>query len=415
TIDADVSTTTVSNVLTRLAAQTGWEIYLQPGTTNLASAKFKDLPESKALTFLLGGMNFSLVVQSNNITRLSVYHTEAQKATVRVLPKSLEKGPIPAERVALLKEGADAQKIADKVGALLVGNGTNAARLKFPTEEKALASETLLENSDGVATIDRNYYVDPPPQPQQTSASSSSTFDLQIKPVNSADQIIIGLIDSKVQDLPSQMKSFLLPSIDMAEGGNAGGDTPSHGTLMAETLLKGLAIADESTSSKVRIQPVDVYGASQTTTTYDVGQGILYAIQKGANIINLSLGGTDDSAYLRSVIEQASAKGVLFFAAAGNEPTTAPTYPAAYPSVIAVTAVNRDGSIASYANRGSFIDIAAPGSSIGVYQNRNWFVSGTSASSAYATGFAAGTADAGKSNEQVRSLILQALALKSSK
>src|SRR5256885_3943343 len=51
----------------------------------------------------------------------------------------------------------------------------------------------------------------------------------------------------------------------------------------------------------------------------------------------------------RSIIKSAAAQHVLFFAAAGNEPTTEPSYPAAYPEVIAVTAGTRDGAIASYA------------------------------------------------------------------
>ena len=71
-------------------------------------------------------------------------------------------------------------------------------------------------------------------------------------------------------------------------------------------------------------------------------------------------------------------RGVLFLAAAGNEPTTAPNYPAAYPEVLAVTAGGRNGQLASYANRGDFVDVAAPGSSIIHFDGKAYLVSGTS-------------------------------------
>ena len=70
--------------------------------------------------------------------------------------------------------------------------------------------------------------------------------------------------------------------------------------------------------------------------------------------------------------------------------TTAPNYPAAYPEVLAVTAGGRNGQLASYANRGDFVDVAAPGSSIIYFEGKAYMVSGTSASTAFASGLAAG-------------------------
>jgi len=67
-----------------------------------------------------------------------------------------------------------------------------------------------------------------------------------------------------------------------------------------------------------------------------------------------------DSAFLHSVIQDASSKNIVFIGAAGNSPVTTPFYPAAYPEVMAVTAIDQ-GQIASYANRGSFVSLGAPG------------------------------------------------------
>ena len=90
------------------------------------------------------------------------------------------------------------------------------------------------------------------------------------------------------------------------------------------------------------------------------------------------------------MIQQSEAAGVLFFAAAGNQPVSTPTYPAAIPGVNAVTAV-QSGQIASYADYGSFIDMALPGTSVIYLGTQAWGMEGTSVSTAYATGVAAGT------------------------
>ena len=81
----------------------------------------------------------------------------------------------------------------------------------------------------------------------------------------------------------------------------------------------------------------------------------------GVNIINLSLAGPKDP-LVEQAIARLSKKGIIFVAAAGNNgPTAPPNYPAAYKQVIAVTAVNQKLRNYRHANRGSFIDVAAPG------------------------------------------------------
>jgi hypothetical protein len=117
---------------------------------------------------------------------------------------------------------------------------------------------------------------------------------------------------------------------------------------MLETILGAMA------SNPSMILPVDVYGSGETTTTYDVMEGIVQAVNAGANPINLSLGGAGNSSMLESLIAQAQQKGVEFVAASGNTPGTEDTYPAAYPGVLAVTASAPNGQLAPYADDGSF-------------------------------------------------------------
>jgi hypothetical protein len=193
-----------------------------------------------------------------------------------------------------------------------------------------------------------------------------------------------------MQSLGSQLDPFLLKAV------NVTGDTttpsatdPTHATAMAQTILR--AVSQQGTSSSVRILPVDVYGASETTTSWNVALGVQAAVDGGATVLNLSLGAATDSPILDSIIQQALAKGVVIFAAAGNQPVSTPTYPAAIPGVNAVTALGAPGQLASYANFGSFVEMALPGASVVYLGNQAYVVQGTSPATAYATGVAAGT------------------------
>ena len=135
-------------------------------------------------------------------------------------------------------------------------------------------------------------------------------------------------------------------------------------------------------------------------------------MESGAKIINLSLGSPTDTPFLRTIIENSADQGVLFFAAAGNEPVPTPMYPAAYPEVIAVTAISRSGQIASWANYGSFVDVGAPGSSVVSFGNQAYVVTGTSSSTAFASGIAAAASQAtGKTGPNLSPLVIQSLAI----
>jgi thermitase len=215
---------------------------------------------------------------------------------------------------------------------------------------------------------------------------------LQLKPPPSDGRIIVGLVDTALQPLGNGLDSFLLKAISVAGQAQPDPNDPTHGTSMAETILRSVATMTKGSSS-VQILPVDVYGPNASTTTFDVANGIAQAVNGGANPINLSLGSSGDSPFLDSVIQDASSKNIVFIAAAGNTPVTTPFYPAAYSGVMAVTAIDQ-GQLDSYANRGSFVSLGAPGTSIVYYQNQPWIVQGTSASAAFISGIAAGYMDA---------------------
>jgi len=112
------------------------------------------------------------------------------------------------------------------------------------------------------------------------------------------------------------------------------------------------------------ILPVKVLGADGSGTYSGIANGITWAADKGARIINLSLGGTSSSRTLQDAVNYAWNKKAVLVAAAGNNGNDTALYPAACSNVVAVSATNSSDSRPSWSNYGSYVDVAAPGESI---------------------------------------------------
>jgi len=411
-VSAELRAAPLDSVLKEVSAATGWSVYLEPDTSLRVSAKFKDLPPGQALPLLLGRLNFALAPGTNASSKLFVFRTSATHATQLVPP---EHAAIPTgntnllanELIVRLKPGAKIDELAAKLGAKVKGRieELGTYRLEFADEEAAEAARQSLATNEDVQSVDDNFSIDRPISPSPLQASTTPPpVKLQLKPPPEDGRVIVGLIDTAVQPLGNDLDSFILKQISVAGTPQLAPGEPSHGTSMAETILRSLqAITKGSTA--VQILPVDVYGANPSTSTFDVANGIVQAVNGGAKIVNLSLGSEADSPFLKDIIAEVSKKNIPIFAAAGNEPVTTPFYPAAYPGVTAVTAVEQ-GQLAPYASRGSFVDVAAPGTSVVYYNNQPYYVVGTSAAAAFTSGIAAGYLDStGNSVERMRSFI----------
>lgn len=333
-------------------------------------------------------------------------------------PSGLQAAPtnaLPNELIVKLKPGVtNIDEIAAVLGAKVTGrmDKLGAYRLEFTDADVADAARQQLTANADVDSLDSNYSIDRLPTGQELGGNYEAS-KLTVTPGDSNGKIVVGLIDTAVQVESSGLdKSFFLPSISVAGESVSDANTLTHGTSMAEAILQGLSSVEAGKSeTSLRILSVDVYGNSESTTTYQVAQGIVEAIANGATIINLSLGSDGDSSVLQQVIADAHAQGIIFFSAAGNEPVTTATYPAAYSEVVAVTATDNQGNIASYANYGDFVDIATPGTVVVSYNGKSYLVTGTSASTALASGAAAGVAEkTGASTTQVEATIRQGLA-----
>ncbi len=156
-------------------------------------------------------------------------------------------------------------------------------------------------------------------------------------------------------------------------------DDQSHGTHVTGTIAQSTnnSIGVAGIAFNTTIMPIKVLDSNGDGTDVWVADGIYYAANNGARIINLSLGGTGSSTTMENAVAYARNHGVVVIAAAGNNGNNVPFYPAAYDAyVIAVGATRYDQARPSYSNYGSYLDIAAPGGDVTVDQTGDGWVDG---------------------------------------
>ncbi|MES9947304.1 MAG: S8 family peptidase [Candidatus Thiodiazotropha sp.] len=212
--------------------------------------------------------------------------------------------------------------------------------------------------------------------------------------------VIVAVIDTGVLLAHPEMSGQLTAGYDFISDAESAGDgdgidsdpndegdalqdgtsSSFHGTHVAGTVAarsnnsQGAAgVAWES-----RIMPIRVLG-KDGGNSLDLAEGIRYAAglsnasgttpAQPADIINMSLGGNSDSQTTREAVAAARAEGVIIIAASGNESTSQLSYPASYPGVVSVSAVDINRDLAFYSNFGTMIDVAAPGGDLRVDLN----------------------------------------------
>lgn len=145
-------------------------------------------------------------------------------------------------------------------------------------------------------------------------------------------------------------------------GNEHANDDQGHGTHVAGTIAQSTnnGFGVTGVAFGARLMPVKVLNEDGWGTTADVADGIRWAADNGAHVINLSLGGPRNSRILQSAVDHARKMGVVVVAAAGNTGSSV-GYPGASDGVIGVSATNPDDKLASFSSRGKGVDLAAPG------------------------------------------------------
>jgi len=202
--------------------------------------------------------------------------------------------------------------------------------------------------------------------------------------------VVVAVVDSGVQSNHPDLGT-LVAGYDFVNNDSDPSDDEGHGTAIAGIIAaqgnNGIGIA--GVCWKCQIMPVKVIGSDGSGTDSAVANGIIWAANNGADVINLSLGGPSYSRTLADAVSYAQAKNVVVVAAAGNDGRDAPSYPAADSGVISVGAVDESDNRYGWSNYGSWVQVDAPGctNSTGLSSSYVNFC-GTSAAAPFVSGLA---------------------------
>jgi thermitase len=219
-----------------------------------------------------------------------------------------------------------------------------------------------------------------------------------------SEAVTIAIIDSGIDPTHPDLAAKIVAAANFTESTSAS-DMSGHGTHVAGITAASFdnAIGIAGMAPKARLMNVKVLALDangQTTgSCAGVADGIVWAANHGANVLNLSLGSTGPCEAMALAVEYATSHGALVVAAAGNEGSTSRFYPAAYPDVLSVAATDNRDQLAPFSNRGaSWVDVAAPGagivSTLPTYDNATGvlgygYLSGTSMAAPVVSGIAA--------------------------
>lgn len=264
---------------------------------------------------------------------------------------------------------------------------------------RTLVSIKRLAREPGVAAAEPNYRVSARATPNDEAYPLQWHYPLINLPAawqitHGNPEVIVAVVDTGVLRGHPDLAGQLVPGYDFIRDPESAGDGDGidpdpedlgagdlsgnfHGTHVTGTVAAAgnnrLGVAGAAWG--VRVMPLRALGTDGGGTSYDIGQAVRFAAglandsgtlpAQRADIINLSLGGEGFSQFNRDLYREVRRRGISVVAAAGNESRSEPDYPAGYADVFSVSAIDAQRNLAPYSNRGSSIDLAAPGGDSG--------------------------------------------------
>ncbi|MBD2464780.1 peptidase S8 [Oscillatoria sp. FACHB-1407] len=239
----------------------------------------------------------------------------------------------------------------------------------LPGNPQLLKALRQSEFRQDVESIDPNYLYqafDIPNDPDYAKQWNLRSINVETAwDETKGDGVTVAVIDTGISQVPDLMDTKFVPGYDFVNDRTDASDDNGHGTHVAGTIAQstnnGYGVA--GVAYHASLMPLKVLSAAGGGTVADIAEAIRFAADNGADVINMSLGGGGDAAVMKEAIDYAHSKGVVIVAAAGNSNANAAAYPARYPNVIAVSALDPSGAKAPYSNYGAGVDISAPGGS----------------------------------------------------
>lgn len=391
-------------ILGRIGAL-GIRVRIEPELNPTITASFRDREIRQALNSILKDLNHVLVWESipgplGPIPKLA--EIQVFRPGKKALMRSLGEGHglslaghggalfVKDEILIRLKAGSglqDLQAILRRLQGRVVDGYPDLGlyRIRLPEGSDVPSLVEALEKASEIAGVEPNY-AQPLPTPsrgQDVPIPTPRPFDMPVPPGG----VPVAIVDTGLMS-DAGLEGFVRASLDALNPDQPISDSLGHGTQMA--LIASGAVrpfgvqADPGMESP--IIPIRAFDEKGFTSNFLIMQGIDFALKNGARVMSLSWGSETRSGFLEEAFARASGKGLIIVAAAGNEPTGRPVYPAAFPSVIAVGAVGPDGKTWERSNDGDFVSLYAPGFAalpVG-YKGDPGTYAGTSISTAFA-------------------------------
>jgi subtilisin family serine protease len=178
--------------------------------------------------------------------------------------------------------------------------------------------------------------------------------------------VIVAVVDTGILCTHPDLAGRCVAGYDFANNDSDPTDGHSHGTHVAGTIAaagnNGQGVIGIAFGSM--LMPIKSLADNGGGPYSAVASGIVWAVDHGAKVINMSFGGSADSNTLREAIDYAWNKGAVLVCAAGNSGSAVPMYPAAYPNCISTAATTPQDTRTTFSNYGDAVDVAAPGTGI---------------------------------------------------
>ncbi|WOI37821.1 S8 family serine peptidase [Alteromonas sp. CI.11.F.A3] len=236
-------------------------------------------------------------------------------------------------------------------------------RNNLPTSLKAQVGRNhiyLAQSMDNLQSPE-TYQIPENPENQKNSQDKQASIETTDKPKVCQVPVRIGMIDTNIAHNHQALKHLVIEQQSFLP--QALPTTQVHGTSVASLLADNMRPGSQLYNASVFYTRNSI---SQGATLLSLIDGLNYLAAQHVDAINMSLAGPENPV-LAKVIEKISEQGVQIIAAVGNEgPASPPLFPAAYPSTVAVTAVDSNHAIYRWANQGNYVDFAASGVSVEV-------------------------------------------------
>jgi len=316
--------------------------------------------------FILSLLTASLLASPASARAQSAAREDLTPPSTEIVPGEIVVGMKASYSVAALRmpTGVSLARTSQQLTRL------NVAVLRVPAgQEVEYASR--FQNTEGVQFAEPNYRVqvalipNDTYWPQQYGPSqilAPAAWDL----TTGSGSVTVAVIDSGLDSSHPEFAGRILPGYDFVEDDSTPQDGCGHGTHVTGIIAARGNNADgiAGMAWEVMIMPLRVLNNYCSGSTADVAEALVWAVERGVRVINLSLGTSAPSTLLENGTYYAYTHGAAIFAAAGNAGSSPVFYPAAYPWVMAVAATDQTSQRATYSNYGAALDLITPGSDI---------------------------------------------------